>query len=72
MRLLTPEHVAQLFNLKVRQVNELARQGKIPGLKVGRLWRFSEETLQQWVDGNSNSHLKDMDAVVDRIVREVS
>ncbi|MFX0199711.1 MAG: helix-turn-helix domain-containing protein, partial [Candidatus Hodarchaeota archaeon] len=33
--LLTPEKVAQLFSLKVRQVKELARQGRIPAVKVG-------------------------------------
>jgi len=45
MRLLTAEEVSKLFQLKTRQVKELARQGKIPAFKVGKLWRFPEDCI---------------------------
>ncbi len=72
MRLLTPENVAALFSLKIRQVKELARQGEIPAVKVGRLWRFPEEALQKWLVNKSNAPLGDVGPIVDRIIREVS
>ena len=74
VRLLTPEEVSAQFQLKVRQVKELARQGKIPAIKVGKLWRFPESSLKDWVrigvNPNSDSH--EIDAVVDQIISEVS
>jgi hypothetical protein len=51
-------------------VKELARQGKIPGIKVGRLWRFSEEALLEWVGDKSKSHPGDVESIVDRIIGE--
>ena len=53
--LLTPEQVGQLFNLKTRQVKELARQGRIPAVKVGRLWRFPEDSLKAWLEKNQTT-----------------
>jgi len=74
MRLLTAEEVSERFQLKVRQVKELARQGKIPSIKVGRLRRFPEDSLRDWmkngvVPKNSESEI---DSIVDQIISEVS
>jgi excisionase family DNA binding protein len=49
MRLLTAEEVSELFQLKIRQVKELARQGKISAVKVGKLSRFPGDFLKTWV-----------------------
>jgi len=38
MNLLTPEQVSEKFQIKLRQVKELARQGKIPAGNVGKLF----------------------------------
>jgi len=46
--LLTAEQVAQLFSIKVRQVKELARQGRIPGVQTeinSRVDRIIKEVL---------------------------
>lgn len=72
--LLTPEQVSELFNLKVRQVTELARQGRIPAIKLGRLWRFSVDSLKRWIEENQNNHISqtEIDLVVDDIIKEVN
>ena len=73
MRLLTPEQVADLFHIKVKHLIELARQKKIPAIKIGRLWRFPEDSLRDWIgkEMSSNDH-QDIDSIVKQIVSEVS
>lgn len=74
LHLLTPEQVSELFNLKVRQVLELARQGRIPAIKVGRLWRFPEDSLKAWIEKSQATCISqnEINSVVDEIIREVS
>jgi excisionase family DNA binding protein len=72
MILLTPEQVSEKFQLKIRQVKELARQGRIPAIKVGRAWRFSEEILMEWIRGGKKDNYVEINHMVDRIIREVS
>ena len=73
LHLLTPEQVSELFNLKVRQVTELARQGRIPAVKVGRLWRFPLDSLKRWIEDNQNNQISHtaIDSVVDEIIDAV-
>jgi len=71
--LLTAEQVGQLFNLKTRQVKELARQGRIPAVKVGRLWRFPEDSLKEWIQKGQATDISqtEINSRVDRIIKEV-
>lgn len=48
-RFLTPEEISELFQVPIRTVHHLARTGKIPAMKVGRLWRFREHDINQWI-----------------------
>ena len=70
--LLTPEEVSDKFRIKIRQVKELARQGRLPGIKIGRVWRFSEEHLMEWIENGRKDNYAAINSMVDRIVREVS
>jgi len=73
MKLLTPEEVGSLFKIKVRQVKELARQGKIPAIKVGKVWRFPEDSLRDWMEKRGVANDKsEIDSIVDEIISEVS
>jgi excisionase family DNA binding protein len=74
LHLLTPEQVSELFNLKVRQVLELARQGRIPAIKVGRLWRFPTDSLRAWIEESQTTCISqnDINSAVNQIIREVS
>jgi excisionase family DNA binding protein len=51
--LLTPEEAAG--RLKVAKITILRwlRDGKLPGVKVGKLWRVKESDLQAFFDGLS-------------------
>jgi len=74
MRLLTAEEVSELFQLKIRQVKELARQGKIPAVKVGKLWRFPEDSLKDWVENRAglNKGESEIESIANQIISEVS
>lgn len=73
LHLLTAEQVSELFNVKVRQVNELARQGRLPAVKVGRLWRFPEDSLRGWIEENQTSLISqaEINSVIDDIIEKV-
>jgi excisionase family DNA binding protein len=45
----TPEEVADWLRVPVATIYKLAREGVLPGFKVGRHWRFRNEAIEQWV-----------------------
>ncbi len=45
---LTPKELAARFRISERQVTHLARSGILPGIKVGKLWRFRISDIEDW------------------------
>lgn len=45
--MLTVEEAAVVLKVTPATVRELAREGKIPARRIGRLWRFDESELNQ-------------------------
>lgn len=50
-RLLTPEEVAERLHLSPVTVGHMLRAGKLPGVKVLRLWRIREAALDEYIRG---------------------
>ena len=48
-RLLTAEQAAELLQTDAGTLRRLARQRRVPAMKVGRQWRFDEALLREWV-----------------------
>ncbi len=46
---MTPVEVARRLKVKKRTVLEWLRQGKLKGLKLGRLWRIRTRDLDQFL-----------------------
>lgn len=46
---LTAEQASQLLQIPETTVLELAESGKLPGRKLGVVWRFSRAALVQWL-----------------------
>ena len=46
--LLTPEELAERWQVKVTFVYYLAREGKIPSVKLGRYRRFRLDLIEAW------------------------
>lgn len=45
----TAEEIAEYLRLPLSTVYKLAQDGKLPGFKVGRHWRFRKEAFQDWI-----------------------
>jgi excisionase family DNA binding protein len=48
--MLKAKEAAEFLNVHLETIRRLARQNEIPAFKVGKGWRFSEETLKKWAD----------------------
>lgn len=46
---LTGVEAAELLRVSVKTVLRLARDGELPGRKVGREWRFARADLLAWL-----------------------
>ncbi len=49
--IMTPREAAEYLSIHVRTVYRLAKNGEIPGRKIGGSWRFKKEALDQWLSG---------------------
>ena len=47
--LLTTQEVANILKVTVRTVYSLLESGELQGVKVGRVWRVSEDDLQAFI-----------------------
>jgi len=54
---LTPKEAGQYLKLHLRTIYHLAREGKIPGRKIGRRWRFKKDTLDEWLSNRKTTLL---------------
>jgi len=48
-RLLKPEEVAQRLSVSPKMVRTWLREGKLPGVRLGRLWRIDAEALEHFL-----------------------
>lgn len=47
--ILTVQEVADYLRVAQSTVYRLAKEGKLPGRKIGGMWRFSRKELDRWV-----------------------
>jgi len=48
-RLLTTDEVADYLRLDANSVRAMARQKRIPTIRIGRLWRYRRVDIEQWI-----------------------
>ena len=48
--LLTPKEVAERLSVSPKSIRAWLRQGKLKGVRVGRLWRIRERDLEAFLD----------------------
>jgi excisionase family DNA binding protein len=53
----TVDDVALYLRLNPETVRGMARQGKIPCIKVGKSWRFRSNQIKRWLQINVNKGL---------------
>lgn len=49
---LTSEEAAEYLRLGLSNLYSLAQEGRLPGNRIGKVWRFSKEDLDAWVRSN--------------------
>lgn len=47
---LTVDELAEYLKIPKSTLYKLAQEGKVPGQKVGRHWRFRKEAIDRWLD----------------------
>ena len=45
---LSPKDLAKRYQVTQQQITKLARNGILPAVKVGKLWRFKSEAVEEW------------------------
>ncbi len=51
MKILLADEIAQILRVPKGRVYELARQGKLPAVRIGRQIRFREDAVEAWLSG---------------------
>ena len=68
---MTPSQVAGLLQIHSRTVCRLAENGKIPGIRIGRSWRFhNKDILNITSNPKGKRHISDPDADEEQIQRQ--
>jgi excisionase family DNA binding protein len=57
--ILTSKEAALYLNVHVRTIYHLAKNGRIPGRKLGGSWRFNKATLDEWLSGRMGREKKE-------------
>ncbi len=60
------EDVANLLKVNKWTIYRLVKEGKIPAFKVGKQWRFKRDTLERWMERQSNLE-RSFDALLIRL-----
>ncbi len=51
--LMTIEDVAKYLKLSVYTIRAMLREKRIPGFKLGKMWRFKKERIDQWIENKN-------------------
>ncbi len=51
---LTPYEISKMLRIHPFTVTRLAREGKLPGFKVGGIWRFRKDEFSAWLAERSH------------------
>ena len=69
--IMTTRDVAKYLKLHPITICKFAGEGKIPAIRVGRLWRFDKEVIDRWLAGDQK-HPEASDPIQRRIIQKKS
>ena len=52
--LIDTEQAARLLGIHPKTLQQMARDGRIPSIRVGRFWRFRRSELDSWIRSGVN------------------
>ncbi|MFH1624714.1 MAG: helix-turn-helix domain-containing protein [Pseudomonadota bacterium] len=53
-KIMTTKEVSAYLKLHQITVFKFAAQGKIPAIRIGRVWGFDKETIDRWIERGQN------------------
>lgn len=56
---MTIDELSAYLNVAKSTLYKLAQEGKVPGQKVGKHWRFHKELIDQWLGENRDKERED-------------
>ena len=50
-QIMTTKELAKYLKLHEITICKYAAEGKIPAIRIGRVWRFDKEAIDRWISG---------------------
>jgi excisionase family DNA binding protein len=50
--------VARLLNLHAKTVSRMAKEGRLPSVRIGKAYKFRVSILNQWLDGQMTAAIE--------------
>jgi len=48
-QIMTAKEMAKYLRLHHITIRQLSKEGKIPAIQIGRVWRFDKEVIDAWI-----------------------
>jgi excisionase family DNA binding protein len=48
-QIMTTKELAEYLRLHQITICKLSKEGKIPSIRIGRVWRFDKEVIDEWI-----------------------
>ena len=48
-QIMTTKEMAKYLKLHAITICKLSREGKIPAIQIGSVWRFDKEVIDEWI-----------------------
>jgi excisionase family DNA binding protein len=48
-QIMTTKEMAKYLKLHQITICKLSKEGKIPSIRIGRVWRFDKEVIDEWI-----------------------
>lgn len=52
---MTVEQLSAYLQMSKSTLYKLAQEGRVPGQKVGKHWRFRKDSIERWLDDESKA-----------------
>jgi excisionase family DNA binding protein len=52
--IMTTKEMAKYLRLHQITICKLSKEGRIPSIKIGRVWRFDREVIDKWIAKGQN------------------
>ena len=58
--IMTTKELAKYLKLHEITICKYAAEGKIPAIRIGRVWRFDKEAIDRWISGGQKKQGRDL------------